>query len=812
MNQSYVDYAMSVILDRAIPDVRDGLKPVHRRILYAMHEQGMTPAKATRKSAGVVGEVLKLYHPHGDKSVYDAAVRMAQPWSLLHPLITGQGNFGSIDGDGPAAYRYTEMKLAKLAMHFFGGLDQNAVDVRDNFDATTTEPTILPTAFPNILVNGTDGIAVGLATSIPPHNLREVVNAVFAYLDNSDITAHEISKVLTAPDFPTGGIVHDLDGYIQSLETGRGTMKLRGTWHAEEYKNKPLLVIDSIPYQVKKMDIVTKIGDLVQEKIVDDVTDIRDETNRTKGVRIVVEMKRGGSPELLFNQLLAHKTGLETTISYNCMLLIGHEPRQMGILEILKRWVDFRIETIRRITEFKLGQAKDKLHVLEGLIKALGMLDEVIALIRASKSPSIAKEGLISLLRIDEIQASAILEMRLHRLTSLEIEGVTAEHAGVAAKVADLEDILAHRERQEAILREDLKVVGESFGVDRMTSVSASLSRLKRADMIEREEVVVVITTGGYVKRIPVTAMSRQNRGTRGRSLMPTGETDTVEAVHSGSTHDYLLAFTESGQVHARKVYEIEEKPRFIRRVIDDITDDDKIVKLLTVPDFSEDLFLVTVSAQGSIKRTKLSEYVNATRRGGTSALKIEEGDAIAAVDICKQNDHIFLIASNGKAIHFIADDVNMRVMGRTAVGSRGIRIDQEDKVVGMVVVTNSSGPDVAFGTEDYIICIGERGIGKKTPVSEFPEHARGGQGVVCFKITNKTGGLIKALGSHNDSDLIMMSSNGISNRVAVAKVSTNGRAASGSILMNLDDGDRIVAASLVVHENDSVEDESVGE
>ncbi len=828
MQKSFIDYAMSVIQDRALPDVRDGLKPVHRRILYAMREMGLTPEKTTRKSAGVVGEVLKLYHPHGDGSVYDAAVRMAQPWSLLHPLIAGQGNFGSIDGDGPAAYRYTEMKLARIALNFFIGIDKETVDVRDNFDATTTEPTILPVNFPNILVNGTDGIAVGMATSLPPHNLREVAAAVFAYLDNRDIGAREIAQIMVAPDFPTGGVVHDLEGYIAALETGRGSVKLRATWHEETAKNRTLLVLDSVPYQSNKSTLVERIADLINSKAIDDVTDLRDESNKG-GIRIVIELRKGTSAEHVFNQLVARRTGLEVTVAYNAMLLAGKQPRQMNVREILERWVAFRLETIRRAAVYDLKKAEDRLHVLAGFIKAIGLMDKVIATIRASKDPPQAKIALMNLLDVDEIAAQAILELRLSKLTGLELDAIRAEHASVTATVRELAALLASERRRVTVLRKDLKGVVDAHGVERRTKVERTLVRLSREELIVREDAIVVASVNGYVKRVAVGATERSGRGVRAKSGLGTAPDDLVEDVHVGSTHDYLIALTARGQLHAKKLYDVPEtapggRGRHVRNVVDGIDAEDTIVKLLTIGNFVEDRHLVTVTRNGAIKRTRLADYAGAVRRGGIAAAKLDDGDTIAAGAIAADYDHIVLAASNGKALRFVADDAELRPLGRGAGGTRGIKLERGDRVVGLLVVAGNGKPQAlhtvgrdvdgatvrveeldtrAMDRNRYVVCIGERGVGKKTALADLNTQARGGKGVVCYTVTAKSGPLIRALGADPSRDLALVSAKGTLTRVAFDAIRTTQRTSSGSALVTLERDDSVIDARSVPREGE---------
>ncbi len=827
MRKSFIDYAMSVIQDRALPDVRDGLKPVHRRILYAMREMGLTPEKPTRKSAGVVGEVLKLYHPHGDSSVYDAAVRMAQPWSLLHPLITGQGNFGSIDGDGPAAYRYTEMKLARIAMHFFGGIDKETVDVRENFDATTTEPTILPVDFPNILVNGTDGIAVGMATSLPPHNLREVADAVFAYLENPRITGREIAQIMIAPDFPTGGIVHDLEGYIAALETGRGSVKLRATWHEETIKSKTLLVIDAVPYQSNKSFIVEKIAELVNAKQVDDVTDLRDESSKG-GVRVVVELRRGTSPEAVFNQLVSRRTGLEVSIAYNAMLLAGKQPRQMNVREILERWVAFRLETIRRAAAFDLAKARERLHVLAGFIEAIGLMDRVIATIRASKDAPQAKIALENLLDIDEIQAQAILELRLAKLTGLELDAIRREHAAVGAEVKDLAGLLASERRRTTVLRRDLKAVVDTHGRDRQTKVERTLARLSREELIEREDVLVVVTGNGYVRRVAAAVAERTSRGARSRAWLATAPDDFVAEIHSATTHGFLLALTARGQVHARKLFDIPEtsqggKVRHVRNLIDGIDSDDTIVRLLVVADFAPDGYLLTVTRAGTIKRTRLAEFTGATRRGGIDAMNVADGDALVAAELCRDFDHAILAGTCGRALRFVIDDEQLRPLGRAAGGTRGIRLERDDVVTGAIVVRGDGiaqrhhvvrrevdGAAVrveeldtrAMDRDRFALCVGTRGSGKKTPLCEFTVQARGGKGIACFSPSAKAGSLVRIASAEVSADLVIVTAQGTIVRASVAAVRTAPLKSNGSALVTLDRDDAVVDARAVPPES----------
>lgn len=786
MNSSYLDYAMSVITSRALPDVRDGLKPVHRRVLFAMHELGLLPNRAYKKSARVVGDVIGKYHPHGDSAVYDAAVRMAQPWSMRHPLIDGQGNFGSMDGDGAAAMRYTEMRMTHFGAAFFDGIEKETVDFAPNYDGSEHEPSVLPVALPNIWINGTEGIAVGMATAIPTHNLRETVAALLAFVDNREISIAEIAKLMPGPDFPTGGIVHDLDGYISALESGRGRVKIRAKWHEESLSkrgNRSAIVIDEFPYQVNKAKVVEKIAELVKEKSIEGIADLRDESSK-EGIRVVIELKTGVSAELIFNQLIT-MTELEKSYSYNCMLLDGGRPRQLGIHDIFDRFVTFRLDVIKRAAEFDLRKAQARLHILDGFLKALDRLDETIKTIRAAKNQEDANQALQALLSIDEIQAKAILDMRLHRLTSLAIADVRAEHADLLVKIDDLNDIIAREPRRIEIMKADLVAAAERFGDERRSEIAHGLSALTREDLIEKEDVLIPVTNGGYLKRTPLAALAAQNRGTRGRNWMSVGEDDFVVAVHAGSTHDYLLAVTDSGQVHAVKAFQIPEggagtKGRHFRNVFEGVQGN--LMKILSATEFSDDLYLLTLTAKGLIKRTPLSDYRNSVRMSGIQGVRINEGDRIVAAGLCRDNDHVVIVSDAGKAIRFEINQKSLRPMGRVSAGNIAMRVSEGTEVIGMVIV-----PHETIGTESepQILCIGSQGVGKRTPVEDFPTQHRGGQGVICFNLNRKTGDLVRALGVTEDQDLVLFGDSGGANRIRVKDVRQTGRAAAGVILMS---------------------------
>lgn len=826
MKKSFLDYSVSVIADRAIPDVRDGLKPVHRRILYTMHREGLTPDKAFVKSATIVGITMGSLHPHGDVAIYDAMVRMAQPWSLLHPLVEGHGNFGSMDGDPPAAMRYTEARMNKITTQFFATLNKQVVDTYPNFDGTIQQPTVLPVTFPNILVNGTEGIAVGMATSVPNHNLQEVIDAFLAYIERPGITVPEIMQIMPAPDFPTGGIVHGLDGYAQALETGRGSVKLRGEWHEEPLKGGAVnLVITELPWKVNKSRLQEHIADLVKNKLLEDIVNLVD-ASAHGDVRIVIQLAKGASPEVIANQLFA-MTNLEISVSYNMMLLLGQQPLQMGILDIFKHFLAFRLDVIKRAAEFDLAAAQKRLHLFDGYLKALDRLDETIALIRKSKDREIAQVGLMKLLDIDDVQAKAILELQLQRLTNMDIGQIRTEREELLAKCLDLQDIIDQESRRIQITIDEAITVRDHYGEPRRTTIAQELSTITREDLITKEDTVVIRTAGGYLKRVPVSAFNQQSRGTRGKSWMFVGDDDEVAELLSASTHDYLLAFTDNGQLYGKKVYSVPAsaagtKGRHIRNIMERL--EGNIVQVMAVPDFLEDQYLLTVSRLGTVKRTALSAYQGSTRAGGIMGVKIEEGDSIVAANVVRNYDHVILVANNGKAIRFQIDDQQLRPMGRNSAGNRGIRLAAGEYVIGMMVLRGNGEPlpthlvEVERTVDDknelvseeqvdtsvmdkgkYLFVLGNKGVGKRTPVSDFSPQSRAGKGVACFNINRKTGDLIKALSVTDDEDVILTSKKGITNRIHASDIRITGRVAAGTILMRPDNGDEIVAVSTVV-------------
>lgn len=816
MEQAFLDYAMSVITQRALPDVRDGLKPVHRRILYAMHESGNTANKAYKKSARMVGDVIGKYHPHGDVSVYDAAVRMAQPFSLGHPLIDGQGNFGSVDGDSPAAMRYTEIRLTHLSGQLFEDIDKDTVSFAPNYDGNEREPVVLPAPYPNLLVNGVDGIAVGMACSIPPHNLRALTACVHLLDDNPDVSTADLAATLQAPDFPTGGTVYGLDGMVDAIDSGRGRIRLRAKWHEEERKRGgSMLVIDELPYQVNKADLVAKIADLWRKKIVEDISGLRDESDKD-GIRVAIDLKSGASADAIFAQI-AKNTDLDVAVSYNCVVLDGGMPRTLGLRAILLRWIAFRDEVILKRHIFERRKAQERLHILAGYMAAIANLDAVIALIRGASGSTQAREGLMALLAIDATQAQAILDLRLQKLTGMELDAITQEHAQVVARIAELTTVIDDPTRVRAIAMGELDAVAARFGADRRTEIGGDLADLAREDLIAREDVLLITTRAGYIKRVPAAALDAQNRGTRGKRFIDLGDGDEVAAIHHCHSHDLLLVFAASGQVYGCKAWRIPDasptsRGRHIRNVLDGL--DEEIRCMVTVPSDDPDVTVVTVTQQGQVKRTAIEDYAGAIRRGGIKGLGIDEDDALLAAFAVRPHAHLMLAADNGNAIRFDVEDV--RVMGRTAAGVRGMKLDPGDRVIGAHCIASDGKPLPIIESRDddgsvrqapdtramdagqYLLCLGAHGVGKRTSVSEFPVQGRAGKGVIAFRQNGKTGALVAAMGATETMDLVLLASNGVSNRIHIADIRETGRAAAGVILLNLDKGQSLQTAIAV--------------
>lgn len=807
MNQAFIDYSMSVIVDRALPDVRDGLKPVHRRILWAMHEAGNHHNKAYKKSARMVGDVIGKYHPHGDTSVYFAAVRMGQPFSLSAMLIDGQGNFGSIDGDNPAAMRYTEMRLSRLSGEFFSDLEKETISWNWNYDGSEKEPSVLTASFPNLLVNGSDGIAVGMATYVPPHNLRSVVDATLLMMSGVDVSTAQLADILKGPDFPTGGLVHGLDGFYDAIESGRGTVKLRSKWHEEDRgRGSKAIVIDEIPYQVNKAALVEHIALLVAEKKIEGIVELRDESSK-EGIRIYIGLKKDESVEAIFAEL-ASKTNIEQSFSYNNVVIDGGQPRLLGIRQLIQRWIDFRQEVVLARFVFDRKKALARLHILEGFIKAMGMMDEVIKTIREAASPADAKAGLMTLLQIDDLQADAILELRLQKLTGMELESIREDHKNVQARVNELTATIESPEKIRDVIREELADISSRYGIDRRTEIGVGIGDITREDLIPREDCLIAMTRAGYIKRMPANSLERQNRGTRGKKSMEIGDDDSVNFMRQSHSHDSLMVFAASGQVYGIKTYRIPEgsltnKGRHIKNVIEGL--DEAISAVLALPEHDPETSVLTVTKLGQVKRTSIEDYSGATRRGGVRGVGLDEGDAVIAAFTVKDKDHIMLVANTGKAIRFEATDV--RVMGRIAGGVRGIKLDDGEFLVGAAIVQDG------VGEGQFLLCVGENGVGKRTSVSEFPTQGRAGGGVIAFKANEKTGNLVTAMSVTSKLDLIMFASNGVSNRISVDPgIRETGRAASGVILMNLDEGHKLVSATTAVRMDDDDEGSSSAE
>lgn len=812
MQRNYLDYSVSVITDRALPDVRDGLKPVHRRILFAMNELGMKPGTPYKKSARVVGEVIGKYHPHGDTAVYDAAVHLAQTWSKRVPLIDGQGNFGSIDGDTPAAMRYTEMKMTRAGAAFFEGIDKNTVDYADNYDGSEREPTVLPVQYPNIWVNGVEGIAVGMATNIMPHNLNETIDSMIYWMDHRNATIDDILKIMPGPDFPTGGVVHELGGFREALTIGKGRVRVRSKYLVEKDKRGlEHLVINELPYQVNKAKLHLAIVELVKNKILEDVSDVRDESSKGE-IRLVLDLKKGSYPEIVFNQILA-KTEAECSYSYNVMVIDKKKPRQMGIFEIFDRFLTFRREVITRRTQFDLNKAAARLHIVDGLLSALSKIDEVIKTIKAASNRENASIALQALLGIDVIQAAAILDMRLQSLTGLQVDELVKEQKELNAKVEDFKDILAKPERIDKIIKSEMREAKTKFGTERRTEISHETNNISMADLVKKEPCIVHFTHGGYIKRMAANEVNAQNRYTQGKSGISTGEDDYVQAIYSGSTHDMFMVFTEDGNVRAKRAWQIPEgtsaqKGRHVRNLFDDLTA--KIQSAIFVPSLEEEgVYLVTVTEKGKIKRTNLAEYAGALRKSGVQALSIEEGDHLVSAAVCREYDHIMLGVSDGRAIRVEVNEDQLRPMGRVTAGVRGIKLLDDANVLSLMVIPGDGQPrpmrtvmstrevdgvetqvqvevpdTLSMDIGHFLLCVGKNGVGKRTPVSEYMPQNRTGQGVIAFNINKKTGSIVTMALVHEEEDLILTTQSK-TNRVKVKDIKQCGRITAGSYIMD---------------------------
>ncbi len=803
MKQSFINYSMSVIVARALPDVRDGLKPVHRRILYAMHELGLTPGRPYKKSATVVGDVLGKYHPHGDTAVYDALVRMVQDFSLRYPLVDGQGNFGSVDGDPPAAYRYTESRMTRVAVAVLDDIEKQTVDFQPNFDDQREEPTVLPSKIPNLLVNGSSGIAVGMATNIPPHNLREVCGAVEVLARNPDAPLAELLKHIKGPDFPTGGYIYGVQGLREAYETGRGRVVMRARVVVEEKAStgKSALVVTEIPYQVNKARLAEQIVDLVLEKRVEGITAVRDESDRD-GMRLVIELKRDAIPAVVLNQLYKH-TPMQSTFGVINLALVKGQPQVMPLTRLLQHFVDHRHEIIVRRTQFDLDAAAAREHILEGLKIAVDHIDEVIKIIRGSKTTEEADERLRKRFKLSEKQSKAILDMRLARLTALEREKLDGELKEVRALIEDLKGILGSRDRRVGILVDEMRDVAKTFGDERRTEIIPDQADFAVEDLIAEEDMVITISHSGYIKRIPVSTYRRQRRGGRGLTGATAKEDDWIEHLFVASTHDYLMFFTDRGQVYWLKVHEIPQGGRAARGkpVVQciSIRQDERVAALVPVRTFDDQHWLMFATRNGTVKKTVLSAYGN-PRSNGINAINIETGDELIDVQVTDGNNDIVLATRNGMSIRFHESDV--REMGRPTTGVKGIELDAGDQLIGMVVVRRDA----------TLLVVTEKGLGKRSELSEYRVQKRGGKGLITLKQTEKTGPCVALKEVLPDDELMMITKHGIIIRVPVSGISVIGRITQGVRVMNLDEGDVLVDVARVVKEDEGGTEEPTGD
>ena len=799
MKTSFLNYAMSVIVSRALPDVRDGLKPVQRRILYAMNDLGMSADKPHKKSARIVGEVIGKYHPHGDSSVYDAMVRMAQPFNYRMPLIDGHGNFGSVDGDGAAAMRYTEARMSKIAMELVRDLEKNTVDYIDNYDGSEKEPAVLPSRYPNLLVNGSTGIAVGMATNIPPHNLAEVIDGILAYMDNEQITIAELMEFVKGPDFPTGGQILGLSGLRQAYETGRGIIANRATAEIVTHKNKQAIIVTAIPYQVNKTSLIERIAEIAKDKIVEGITDLRDESNR-KGMRIVIELRRDVNPHVMLNNLYKF-TQLQTSFGFNMICLVKGQPQMLNLRDMIKYYLEHQVEVIQRRTVYDLEKAEARQHILEGLVIALNDIDRAIELIKASKTGDEAKEVLIAEYQLTDIQARAILDMRLQRLTGLEIEKIKSESEELTIKIGDYREIIGSHPRKLDIIREELNEIKTSYGEDRVTEINLheDLS-IEDESLIPVEDVIITVTNNGYIKRMKVDHYKTQNRGGVGMSGIKVHEDDYVEHITMTSTHDFHLFFTNKGRVYKIKGYSIPEGSRQSKGLpivnLLEFQKDEKLASFTNVKDFSDEhSFLTFVTKKGIIKRTSIQEYAN-IRTNGINAINLREDDELLSVALTDGTKEIILGASNGKAIRF--DENDARAMGRTTSGVRGMDIKKGDEVVGVAIVSND---------QEEILVITENGFGKRTIVAEYRKQIRGGKGVKTLNVTEKNGRLSTLRTVNNDLDLIVVSDKGVVIRTHVDQISQTKRATQGVRIIRLRPDHKVSTIALVPRQEESDED-----
>jgi DNA gyrase subunit A len=796
MRESFIDYSMSVIVQRALPDVRDGLKPVHRRILYAMMEAGMTPGRAYKKSATVVGDVLGKYHPHGDIAVYDSMVRMVQEFSLRYPLVDGQGNFGSVDGDPAAAYRYTEARLTSLAMELLADIDKQTVAFTPNFDGSRDEPTVLPSKAPNLLVNGSSGIAVGMATNIPPHNLREIVSAAIALIDDPDLPQEDLEAIVKGPDFPTGGFVCGIEGVRDAYRTGRGRIVMRARAEIEKVDNNyERIVINEIPFMVNKSRMIEQIAELVRDKKIVDIRDMRDESDRD-GMRVVIELKRDAVPHIVLNQLYKH-TQMQSTFGTILLALVDGQPKIMSLREMIGHFVAHRHVVIVKRSEYDLARALEREHILEGLKIAVDNIDEVIKIIRGAEDPETASQELQASFDLSERQAKAILDMRLARLTGLEIEKLEEELTEVRAQIAELRRILGSESVRMGILKDELKEIAEKYGDERRTQITGAVGSFDVEDLIVEEDMVVTVSHQGYVKRLTVDTYRAQRRGGRGLRGMETKEEDWVEHMFVASTHDYLMIFTRRGMCYWKKVWELPVGGRTSRGkpIVNllNVSEDEQIAAVVPVREFRDDQYLLFGTRLGVVKKTVLSAYGN-IRNVGLNAIVVRDDDELIDVQVTSGKDEIVLASRDGMAIRFKEDDV--RPMGRVAEGVRGLRLRKDDKVIGMVVVRPDS----------TLLVVAEKGLGKRTAVDAYRLQGRGGSGVINLKTNDKTGRVVAVKSVRDDEQLMVVTRQGVVNRQRVAEISLIGRATQGVKLVNLDEGDTVVDVARVVTDEEPVE------
>lgn len=796
MKDSYINYAMSVIVGRALPDVRDGLKPVHRRILYAMKDMGIIYNKPYKKSARIVGEVLGKYHPHGDAAVYDALVRLVQDFSMRYPLIDGQGNFGSIDGDPAAAMRYTEARTHQITEWMLKDLEKETVDWRPNFDSSLNEPKVLPSVLPNLLLNGSSGIAVGMATNIPPHNLVELVDAIGHLIDNPDCKVDDLAKIVKGPDFPTGALICGRDNILKAYRTGRGSLTLRAKVHVEQKKGgKESIVVTEIPYQVNKTRLITSIADLVKEKKVDGIVDIRDESGRD-GMRIVIDLRRGQSTDILMNQLYKH-TQMRDTFGVIMLAIVDGQPRVMNLKQMLEEFLRHRKEVIVRRTRYELARAEARAHILEGLKIAISNLDEVIKLIKKSKDPETAKTGLMKKFDLSEAQALAILVMRLQQLTNLETEKIQNEYKELLKLIEKLKGILASGKKVLDLIREESQEIKQKFGDARRTEIAAAAEDIDIEDLIAEEDMVITLSHAGYIKRFPVSAYKKQKRGGKGVAGAETREEDFIEHLYVASTHDYMLIFTSAGKLHWLKVHEIPQAGRRTkgRPIVNllGLSGDEKINSVVPVREFKEGSFVVMCTEQGKVKKTSLAAFSN-PRKGGIISITLGSGDSLEGAVLTEGEDEVVIATAAGKAIRF--KEKNIRPMGRSAQGVKGVNLKKKDKVVGMVKVDPA-------GT---LLSVTEKGFGKRTTFDSYRLQSRGGSGIINLKVVDKNGLVVGAKSVREEDEIMLISKQGMVVRVAVSGISKVGRATQGVRVISLKSGDKLTSVASVVAKEDEGE------